>query len=353
MKMKKDVCLMFLLLVTTMGFGQEIKEPNIAYINYAINQIIEVDYIRQSFEVDFYFQQYWKLSAQDSIAQHILSDSLTDGDPLVIEELHWIPQNDFTNAISIETIGETNYTYIRGYAMLDVRYKGTFYNEMDLRHFPFDNQHLIIQFEDFSTTINELSYQYGTPFDSIDTDVDTFSIETKSAFVTGMDFSEFSLNSEVLAISHEHEYLYTWKPETYSKLDFVFQISRKNGYYFTKIISISILIVLMSWIVFYMSVTDLNNRANFSITTFLALIAHNFVINDLLPKINYLTTIDYLILGTNILVFATVIESIIVSSIARTSVEKARRIDFFCFMGCIVTLMSICLFTLLESRINA
>ena len=221
---------------------------------------------------------------------------------------------------------------------------------MDLKDFPFDKQDLTIHLEDFSKTSSELIYQYGSPFSSNLAKIDTCLIPSKSAFETDVDFSEFYLNDIVKAISTDHVYEFTATPQTYSEHQFVLNVSRKKGFYFTKVISISLLIVLMSWIVFFIDVSDLQGRIGFSITAFLALTAHNFVINDLLPMISYLTTMDYIVLGTNILVFFTVIESFVVARVAaRYSVEKAKKVDLYSFFGCLGFFSLLSLYILFKS----
>lgn len=330
--------------------GTSAKE---VYINYAVNQLTNIDYVNQTFEIDFYFQQYWQLDSIDLFDSTANILRLTNGTEIDILTMKWLPRNDFTNAISIEPIGDVSYSYLDGYVLLDARYKGTFYNQMDLKDFPFDSQDLTIHLEDFAKTIDELAYRYGSPFDTNLVASDTCLIPSISAFETDTDFSEFHLNDIVKAISAEHEYEFTSNSQIYSELEFVLNVSRKNGFYFTKVISISLLIVLMSWIVFYMDVLDLQSRVGFSITVFLALTAHNFVVNDLLPRISYLTTMDHIVLGTNVLVFFTVIESVVVAKIAaNASVEKAENIDLYSFLGCLTFFTVLCFFIILKSITN-
>jgi len=340
-------------LILWIYLGQSTSLSKEVYINYAVNQLTNIDYVNQTFEIDFYFQQYWKIDSIDLIDSTAKDSSIPNGTEIDLTRLTWYPKNDFTNAISIEPIGDISYSCIDGYILMDARYKGTFYKQMDLKDFPFDNQDLTIHLEDFIKTIDELVYQYGSPFDPNVVAVDTCLISSTSAFETDTDFSEFHLNDVVKAISTEHEYEFTANPQTYSELQFVLNVSRKKGFYFSKVISISLLIVLMSWIVFYMNVSDLQSRVGFSITAFLALTAHNFVVNDLLPMISYLTTMDHIVLGTNILVFFTVIENIVVARIAsKVSIEKAKEIDLYCFFGSLTFFITLCVFIFIKSVTN-
>ncbi len=350
--MKFRLLLIGLFFITVDGYCVNSNEPKKVYVNYAINQIIGIDYVNQTFQIDFYFQQYWKVDST-LLVQMLSKEQLNGGSTIFIDDLEWCPQNDFTNVISIETIGELTYSFLNGYILLDARYSGTFYHKMDLTDFPFDQQDLVIQLEDFSKPTNTLLYQYGSPFDSPLEDKDTVLIPSQKAFETDVDFSEFHLNPIVKAIRGEHIYEFTNENQAYSHLNFVLNVSRKKGFYLTKVISVSLLIVLMSWIVFFMGPTDLANRSAFSITVFLALTAHNFIVNSLLPMISYLTTIDYIMFGTNILVFFTVIESFIVARISsNVSVVKAKKIDRYSFFACLISFSILCIFILLKSISN-
>ena len=49
------------------------------FINYAVNQLTNIDYVNQTFEIDFYFQQYWKLDLTDLITLRQNNINLKDG----------------------------------------------------------------------------------------------------------------------------------------------------------------------------------------------------------------------------------------------------------------------------------
>lgn len=60
----------------------------------------------------------------------------------------------------------------------------------------------------------------------------------------------------------------------------------------------------------------------------LTLIAYRFAVGADLPKVSYVTRMDLFLLGATVLVFATLLEVIITSTLARRErLEEARRID--------------------------
>ena len=83
-----------------------------------------------------------------------------------------------------------------------------------------------------------------------------------------------------------------------------------------------------------------------AITTMLTLIAYRFSIGELVPKVSYLTRLDYFILGSTLMVFLTLLLVIITSNLAKSGQpELALRIDrwsriIFPSMLTMVTLVS-------------
>ena len=67
---------------------------------------------------------------------------------------------------------------------------------------------------------------------------------------------------------------------------------------------VNILILLVCWSVFWIHPKEIESRLTITIVCLLSLIAYNFVIDEDLPKLSYLTIIDYIILLSY--VFATI-----------------------------------------------
>ena len=78
-----------------------------------------------------------------------------------------------------------------------------------------------------------------------------------------------------------------------------------------------LLIVAMSWVVFWIDPKEGGNQISVSITTMLTLIAYRFAVGMDLPQISDLTKLDAFILGGTFLVFAALIEVIITSCYAK------------------------------------
>ena len=73
-------------------------------------------------------------------------------------------------------------------------------------------------------------------------------------------------------------------------------VEREIGYYIFKVIFPIILILMVCWSVSWINPKELESRLTITIVCLLSLIAYNFVIDSELPKLNYLTVLDWIIL---------------------------------------------------------
>ena len=89
-----------------------------------------------------------------------------------------------------------------------------------------------------------------------------------------------------------------------SAISLEIDIERKHGYYIFKVIFPIILILLICWSVFWIHPRELESKLTITIVCLLSLIAYNFVIEEDVPKLSYLTIMDHLILASYI--FATI-----------------------------------------------
>jgi len=109
---------------------------------------------------------------------------------------------------------------------------------------------------------------------------------------------------------------------------FSIKAQRQYGYFIVKVIIPIFLIVMMSCVVFWIDPKESGTQINVAITMMLTLIAYRFAVGADLPKVSYLTRIDYFILAATFLVFASLIEVVITSTYARVgNLYRARKID--------------------------
>ena len=110
---------------------------------------------------------------------------------------------------------------------------------------------------------------------------------------------------------------------------FEFEAERLVKFYLIKVLIPLMLIVLMSLVVLFIDPNHIGPKLSISITAILTLIAYRFLLGNLLPKISYLTHMDYFIFGSMFLVFAVLVEtSVVARYMSQDREREAKDLDF-------------------------
>jgi hypothetical protein len=112
-----------------------------------------------------------------------------------------------------------------------------------------------------------------------------------------------------------------------SEARFQLSVKRKSAFYVYKVIVPLLLMVALSWAVFWIEPGDLATQVQIAVTTVLTIIAFAFAISGSLPRVPYLTFIDAFFLTCYVFVFVSIIELMSVHLSHRTrGAELAARI---------------------------
>ena len=177
---------------------------------------------------------------------------------------------------------------------------------MILRSFPFDTQKLLIRiktgvgnYPDFNLEDNKNvgSLTLITPEPGVFLNLEKFlNPKINKLKAWRIPDNGIAVNSNILT---EDRYdIYTEKTETVSEnvLDIEITIERNYAHYVWKIMLPVFLILCVAWYVLWIPTEKYEARLNTSIIALLALIAYNFVFQDDIPKLEYLTDMDRFIL---------------------------------------------------------
>jgi hypothetical protein len=117
----------------------------------------------------------------------------------------------------------------------------------------------------------------------------------------------------------------------YSGYVLEFTASRNVAYYIWKVILPLVLIVMMSWAVFWIDPSTSNSQISVAVTSMLTLIAYRFAVDSQLPRLPYMTRLDAFILMGTVLIFFSLIE-VITTTILETNhrARLAKTIDRCC-----------------------
>jgi hypothetical protein len=106
---------------------------------------------------------------------------------------------------------------------------------------------------------------------------------------------------------------------------------RNTNFYIWKVLVPLILIVMMSWSVFWVNPVKFGPQIGLTATVMLTLIAFQFSLTNIIPKLSYFTTMDKLILGSSILVFMAMVESVLaLNLVSKGKEEAAVKLDAVC-----------------------
>ena len=178
---------------------------------------------------------------------------------------------------------------------------GKIKSNFDFKEFPFDKQELEIKlYPPYEIQRNEEN-NYPKPF------VTSF-IPSKGVYMDLEDYLKNNLLKEwtIDDIKLKNYIKSTKAISSFDKtteittLEDVIKINvtiiRNKNYFIFKIIIPVFVILAIAWSVMWIPTKELESRLTTSIVALLALIAYNFVLNDELPKLSYLTSLDRYIL---------------------------------------------------------
>src|SRR4029077_18712371 len=117
----------------------------------------------------------------------------------------------------------------------------------------------------------------------------------------------------------------------YSGYAFEFTASRNVQHYILKIILPLVLIVMMSWSVFWIDPVTSNSQISVAVTSMLTLIAYRFAVDSQLPRLPYMTRLDSFFLTSTLLVFFSLIEVLVTTVLEnQKQTERAKKLDRYC-----------------------
>ncbi len=157
-------------------------------------------------------------------------------------------------------------------------------NKFNLRAFPFDRQKLSLELIDGRYNLDKRNI-----FISERTHI-FLNKYIKKNEILGWDIMEYELNP------FQYQNPFNMKNDFSDGLRLDLFIERKYGYYVFKVIIPIVLILLICWGSVWIDPKEIESRLTITIVCLLSLIAYNFVIDSEMPKLEYLTVMDWIIL---------------------------------------------------------
>ncbi len=260
-----------------------------------------IDDVKQDFEAVLIVRLSWKDPRLQTDSKRVRTFSTSE---------IWNPRYQITNEVfARKRLRELLHVEPDGTVVHLQRLAGRFSSRLDLRRFPFDTQqlHFRLTFPDYEP--GQLEPLPDQRFSGIlqETTIADWSLE------------DWTLKADPIRVL---------KDISRASMVFSFEAHRRTGYYVWKVLFPLVLIVFMSWTVFWINPENAGAQIGLATSSMLTLIAYRFVLGNLLPRVSYLTELDYFTLGATILVFLALVEVVLTSSLAHAGRhDAARRID--------------------------
>jgi len=288
------------------------NNPTPVHVGLFVEDLRDVDAITSSFSFRGVLTNSWHdpRLAFDPAVEGVTEKIYYGEEALALAEKIWSPRSFPVNQVDQVQITERVFRIepdgtVHGDANFGLRLAAKF----DLRRFPFDQQQLTLEVESFSWDASQLVY-------------------VADDSTTGFD-DEFEIPEWTIAdvSAYEEKVSVVRSTEPFSRLVLTIDLDRQSGFYLWKILLPLLIIVALSWSVFWMVEDRFGMRVRVSATGILTIVAFQFVASQNLPRIGYLTLMDKVMVISFLLLAVTVLQSYIVSRFQDGHPQTALRID--------------------------
>nr|WQM40871.1 gamma-aminobutyric acid type A neuroreceptor beta subunit [Ruditapes philippinarum] len=245
--------------------------------------------VNMDYTITMYLNQYWEDNRLAFSSNE--TDSMTlSGD---FAEKIWVPDTFFANDKNsfLHDVTEKNKMirlFGNGSIIYGMRFTTTLACMMDLHHYPLDVQNCTVEIESYGYAMSDVELYWRTE-----------SVHN----VDNVELPQFDV-VEYKAIN-KIESLLTGK---YQRLSLSFKLQRNIGYFVFQTYLPSILIVMLSWVSFWINHEATSARVALGITTVLTMTTISNGVRSSLPRISYIKAIDIYLVMCFVFVFAALLE---------------------------------------------
>jgi len=280
--------------------------PTKVSIGTYVNKILDINDIQQTFTADIFVRVQWK---DPRLVDKSQGGSLA-GCKVLLDDV-WNPRLLFLNSGTLSKHLEDSVVInAEGMVIYRQRFEGEFSIPFHLSEFPFDRHLLTI-------SILPAGYDLGQVQFALD--------EQLLGQADNLSLADWSIGTGKGTVT-----TYYFSPQDRSFFLFNYELTaeRHQGFYILKVIIPLTMIIFMSWTVFWLDPKHLATQVGLSASVILILTVFQLNLGNLLPKISYLTRMDRFVLGSLILVFLALVETITSGALAGSGKpELANKFD--------------------------
>ena len=294
-------CLLCVALLGSLEAQEPVHNTHDVEVKVQILDIDGIDNVSQAFTANLTIVMRWRDSSLAHNGPDAISKPLDD---------IWFPNIQIINQQKlISTLPRAVEILPDGEVVYRQRVWGSFSQPLDLRLFPFDTQRLQITLANVGLGA-EVVNLVPSPNSRI-----SKTLTMPDWEVTGWDFvaSNLSLDEE--------------SPQVQGMI-FSLDVKRDRSFFIYKVILPLILIVMMSWMVFWIDPSLAASQISVSVTAMLTMIAYRFALAGMMPRLAFLTSLDHFVLVSTLVVFLSMVEVIYTAYLSTSDqLEKARKVD--------------------------
>ncbi|XP_060612156.1 glycine receptor subunit alpha-4-like isoform X2 [Anolis sagrei] len=276
--------------------------------NIFINSFGSVTETTMDYRVNVFLRQQWN---DPRLAYREYPDDSLDLDPSMLDSI-WKPDLFFANEKGanfheVTTDNKLLRIFKNGNVLYSIRLTLILSCPMDLKNFPMDIQTCTMQLESFGYTMNDLIFEWVKGQEAVQV-------------AEGLTLPQFILRAE-------KDLGYCTKSYNTGKftcIEVKFHLERQMGYYLIQMYIPSLLIVILSWVSFWINMDAAPARVGLGITTVLTMTTQSAGSRASLPKVSYVKAIDIWMAVCLLFVFAALLEYAAVNFVSRQHKEFMR-----------------------------
>lgn len=288
--------------------------PIVVSVSIHLNKIYDINSVNQTYMIDAYLVLAWHdPSLKDTYCKNSEGKIVYENKEFPIDIL--VPSFEFINILGDrEIINRRLIVNSDKNLIYNERFHGRFTTPMDFHKYPNDKQCFTIQLESFSMEKEDMVFANPQLFPKVldPSYMEEWNILDKKDYVNEMVYNHLSASK---------------KGEEFSRCNFEIYAQRKIEYYLWKVFLPIGILVVASWLVFW--VKDFANQLNISFTLMLTMVTFNFYTSSLLPTLPYNTFIEIIIISGYISIFLTLIAIIFTYAYSKNEKSTLKINNFF------------------------
>ncbi|CAN0418618.1 unnamed protein product [Lampetra planeri] len=274
--------------------------PVVVNCSLFVEHFGSVEETTMDYEVTIFVRQQWNDQRLSNSSKH----ETLDLDYTTMDAV-WRPDLYFANEKSgrfhtITTDNRMMRLHRNGDIFHSIRLSLTLSCPMNLRNFPMDTQKCYIFLESYGYTTADLLFQW-VPGQAVELAKD-------------LSLPQFTLSSNIKLSTCNKYYV----KGNYSCISACFRLRRQMGFYLIQLYTPSVLIVIISWMSFWIDMSLTPARVGLGITTVLTMTTQSMGSRSSMPKLSYINAMDVWMTSCLIFVFAALFEFVLVIMMSGT-----------------------------------